>query len=154
MDEVMLYTIRYNSCVNQYCSFSHFQGTPFILQPTCVCVIVILLHCSFSQVECSKRVGVNASLWRKWMLQLVTFINAQNGSILDGLLIWKTNIDKHFEGMRLLMLCFTTLMYLSIQPGLEECAICYSIVHGSNYELPTQVRRECISCLNLPVTSC
>ena len=74
--------------------------------------------------------------WMKWMLQLLTFINsqaqqprhrwpaltaAQNGSILDGLLLWKSNIDKYFEGV-------------------EECAICYSIIHGTNCQLPKQVR--------------
>jgi len=34
------------------------------------------------------------------MLQMVTFLNNQNGSILDSLLLWRRNVDKRFEGKR------------------------------------------------------
>ena len=55
------------------------------------------------------------------MLQLSVFMSNQNGSVLDALKTWKQNVDKKFEGM-------------------EECTVCFSIVHGSNYQLPTVVR--------------
>ncbi len=45
----------------------------------------------------------------------------QNGSLLDSILLWKSNIDKRFDGV-------------------EDCVICYAIVHGTNYKLPTEVR--------------
>lgn len=48
----------------------------------------------------------------------------QNGSVLDGLQLWKRNVDKHFEGV-------------------EECYICYSVLHGSSYQLP---RKQCRTC--------
>ena len=48
----------------------------------------------------------------------------QNGSILEGLLLWKTNLDKHFA-------------------GLDDCMICFSIIHGSNYSLPKMICRTC-----------
>lgn len=56
----------------------------------------------------------------------------QNGSILDSLLLWRRNVEKRFE-------------------GIEECAICYSIVHGSNCELPTQ---KCFTCKHAFHSSC
>ena len=37
--------------------------------------------------------------WRKWMLQLTTFLIHQNGSIHEGLNLWKKNVDKRFEGV-------------------------------------------------------
>lgn len=46
-----------------------------------------------------KRVGVDTGQWRKWMLQLTTFLTHQNGTILDGLNLWRKNVDKRFEGV-------------------------------------------------------
>jgi len=75
-------------------------------------------------VESGKRVGVETGQWRKWMLQLTTFLTHQNGSILDGLSVWKRNVDKRFEGV-------------------EECYICFYILHGSNHQLPKLGCRTC-----------
>ncbi|XP_078471670.1 E3 ubiquitin-protein ligase listerin isoform X1 [Lampetra planeri] len=75
-------------------------------------------------VECGKRVGVASQQWWNWMLQLSTFLTHQNGSIMDGLALWKANVDKRFEGV-------------------EECTICYSVIHGSNYSLPRKACRTC-----------
>jgi len=75
-------------------------------------------------VEGGRKVGVTANQWRNWMLQLTTFLMHQNGSILDGLTLWKRNVDKRFEGV-------------------EECYICYYVLHGSNYQLPKLSCRTC-----------
>uniref|UniRef100_UPI00398EDAED E3 ubiquitin-protein ligase listerin isoform X2 n=1 Tax=Pristiophorus japonicus TaxID=55135 RepID=UPI00398EDAED len=75
-------------------------------------------------VESGKRVGVAVQQWRNWMLQLNTFLNLQNGSIMEGLALWKSNVDKRFE-------------------GIEECMICFSVIHGSNYSLPKKACRTC-----------
>ena len=69
------------------------------------------------EVECGSKLGVGEALWRKWLLQMKTLMDSKNGSIADGILQWKDNVDKHFE-------------------GIEECSICYSIVHLSNGSLP------------------
>jgi len=75
-------------------------------------------------VESGRRVGVDTGQWRKWMLQLTTFLTHQNGTILDGLKLWKRNVDKRFEGV-------------------EECYICFYILHGSNHQLPKLGCRTC-----------
>lgn len=54
----------------------------------------------------------------------VFFSLPKNGSIRDGIMSWKSNVDKAFEGV-------------------EECYICFSIVHSSNYDLP---KRSCKTC--------
>ena len=66
------------------------------------------------EVDGSKKVGVPAAQWRNWMLQMVTYTSNQNGSIFDAFMLWKTNIEKKFE-------------------GLEDCSICYSVIHFSMY---------------------
>ncbi|XP_064628174.1 E3 ubiquitin-protein ligase listerin-like [Lineus longissimus] len=75
-------------------------------------------------VVVGKRVGVADTQWRNWMLQMTTFLNHQNGSIIEGLKLWKKNVDKRFEGV-------------------EDCMICFSVIHGSNYQLPKLLCRTC-----------
>ncbi|KAL0994924.1 hypothetical protein UPYG_G00129370 [Umbra pygmaea] len=75
-------------------------------------------------VESGRRVGVAVQQWRNWMLQLSTYLTHQNGSIMEGLALWKTNVDKRFEGV-------------------EDCTICFSVIHGSNYSLPKKACRTC-----------
>merc|ERR1711978_162988 len=57
-------------------------------------------------------------------VQLTTFLQHQNGSIVDGLSVWKRNIDKRFEGV-------------------EECYICFFVLHGTNHQLPKAACRTC-----------
>lgn len=113
-------------------------------------------------VESGRRVGVAVQQWRNWMLQLSTYLThqvqrktkhaeyglrtsshpcqrsllelphdsektmfcVQNGSIMEGLALWKNNVDKRFE-------------------GIEDCMICFSVIHGSNYSLPKKGCRTC-----------
>ncbi|XP_029435039.1 E3 ubiquitin-protein ligase listerin [Rhinatrema bivittatum] len=75
-------------------------------------------------VESGKRVGVAVQQWRNWTLQLNTYLTHQNGSIMEGLALWKNNVDKRFE-------------------GIEDCMICFSVIHGSNYSLPKKACRTC-----------
>uniref|UniRef100_A0A8C2HSQ5 E3 ubiquitin-protein ligase listerin n=1 Tax=Cyprinus carpio TaxID=7962 RepID=A0A8C2HSQ5_CYPCA len=75
-------------------------------------------------VESGRRVGVAVQQWRNWMLQLNTYLTHQNGSILEGLSLWNNNVDKRFEGV-------------------EDCMICFSVIHGSNYSLPKKACRTC-----------
>ena len=55
-----------------------------------------------------------------------------DGSISDALLQWKANVDKVFEGV-------------------EECPICYMIVHASTGHLP---KLECKTCHNKFHSAC
>ena len=77
------------------------------------------------QVNTLRRAGVGAAQWRYWILQMTMMLQHQNGSVADALLLWKQKVDKRLD-------------------GLEECMICFSIVHGSNAQsLP---KLECKTC--------
>lgn len=43
---------------------------------------------------------------------------------MDGLKLWKNNIDKRFEGV-------------------DECMICFYVLHGTNFQLPRITCRTC-----------
>ncbi|PIK47997.1 putative E3 ubiquitin-protein ligase listerin [Apostichopus japonicus] len=90
--------------------------------------LVILLPTNYPlgiiTVESGKKIGVSAAQWRNWMLQLTTYLTKQNGTIMDGLALWRQNVDKRFE-------------------GIEECTICYSVIHGANCSLPKIGCRTC-----------
>lgn len=67
-----------------------------------------------------QRMGVSADQWNRWTMQMVSYIANENGSLLDAVKLWKKNVDKKFEGV-------------------EECPVCYSVIHSSNYQTPNTV---------------
>jgi hypothetical protein len=75
-------------------------------------------------VSSVRRLGVSEQEWRNWLIQLTTYLTHQNGSIMESLQIWKKNVDKKFSGV-------------------EECTICYAVIHGTNYQLPKKKCRTC-----------
>lgn len=75
-------------------------------------------------VECTRKLGVTESRLRKWMLSMAAFVRNQNGAIAEAVHIWKRNIDREFEGV-------------------EECPICYSIIHTTNHGLPRLACKTC-----------
>ncbi|KAL1458990.1 hypothetical protein WDU94_011009 [Cyamophila willieti] len=72
------------------------------------------------RVDSSKNLFPNT----QWIKQITKFLIHANGSICDGLISWKSNMDKKFEGV-------------------EECYICFCILHARNHELP---RKSCRTC--------
>ncbi|EFO25535.2 hypothetical protein LOAG_02947 [Loa loa] len=71
-----------------------------------------------------ERAIVSRETRRKWLLQLTMFLIHQNGSIVDAVLMWAGNIEKHMEGA-------------------EDCTICMMIVHSRTYQLPRVRCKQC-----------
>ena len=76
------------------------------------------------KVECSRSVGISALRLRKLLLSITAFLANRNGTLLEAVEFWKENIEKEFEGM-------------------EECPICYSIVHATNHSIPKMKCKTC-----------
>ena len=78
--------------------------------------MIIKLPSSFPlrQVEVDSgpggRAGVTDARWRAWLLSASAVMFAQNGSVLDAVMVFKKNIGAHFEGV-------------------EDCAICKCLSH-------------------------
>ncbi|RLU22515.1 hypothetical protein DMN91_004793 [Ooceraea biroi] len=82
-------------------------------------------------VEPGQHAGGTAN-WRNCHMQLSIFLTHQNGSVWDGLIMWKRNLDKKFAGV-------------------EECYICFSIFHISTYQIP---KLSCHTCRKKFHTPC
>ncbi|GJM88057.1 hypothetical protein PR202_ga04076 [Eleusine coracana subsp. coracana] len=75
-------------------------------------------------VDCTRILGISEVKRRKWLLSLTSFVRNQNGAIAEAIRTWKSNFEKEFEGV-------------------EECPICYSILHTSNHSLPKLACKTC-----------
>eukprot|EP00158_Paraphelidium_tribonemae_P009611 Partr_v1_DN28908_c1_g1_i9_m26109 putative listerin E3 ubiquitin protein ligase 1 len=70
------------------------------------------------------KVGVSDERWRRWLLNCNMVLASQNGSIKDALDIFRQNLEKHFD-------------------GIEDCAICYSVIGALDRSLPNKTCKIC-----------
>ncbi|KAL9224180.1 hypothetical protein vseg_000242 [Gypsophila vaccaria] len=75
-------------------------------------------------VECTRSLGISEVKQRKWLLSLMAFVQNKNGALAEAIRIWKSNFDKEFDGV-------------------EECPICYSVIHTANHSLPRLACKTC-----------
>lgn len=75
------------------------------------------------KVNCGQQIGDKLQS-RVVVMQLSIFLTHQNGSIWDGLSLWKRNLDRKFDGV-------------------EECYVCYSVIHQETCQLPTKSCQTC-----------
>ncbi|CAG9765141.1 unnamed protein product [Ceutorhynchus assimilis] len=61
---------------------------------------------------------------KQWLLQIKKCVLHQNGKIWDGLSLWNSNLDRKFD-------------------GIEECYICYAVLHSGANQLPKLTCRTC-----------
>ncbi|VDL79842.1 unnamed protein product [Nippostrongylus brasiliensis] len=54
---------------------------------------------------------------KKWQLQLTKYLFHQNGSTVEGIMMWRRNVDRDVEGA-------------------EACSICMMTIHMTNHQLP------------------
>lgn len=87
---------------------------------------------SSSDISGGERLGISESKWRSWLLATQLFFKSENINILEGIMLWRQNVEKSFEGM-------------------EPCPICYSIFHPSDRSLPGP---SCKTCRNKYHPSC
>ncbi|EFC45004.1 zf-C3HC4 domain-containing protein [Naegleria gruberi] len=80
------------------------------------------------QIESNEHSAVDENKYRKWILKMTTMLFSQvtSNGVSDVLVLWKENLDKHFQGV-------------------EPCPICYSVVSGRDHQIP---KVECKICHN------
>ncbi|KAJ7982619.1 E3 ubiquitin-protein ligase listerin [Quillaja saponaria] len=90
--------------------------------------LVIRLPASYPlravDVDCTRSLGISEVKQRKWLMSMMLFVRNQNGALAEAIGIWKHNFDKEFEGV-------------------EECPICYSVIHTTNHSLPRLACKTC-----------
>ena len=64
--------------------------------------LVVRLPASYplgaAELDCAKRVGISEARLRKWMLTVSSILQHQNGAVAEGLMLWRSNIDREFKG--------------------------------------------------------
>lgn len=75
------------------------------------------------KVECKKHIGGKFQA-REIVKQLSIYLTHQNGRLYNGIFIWKRNLDRKYEGV-------------------EECYVCYSVIHQENLQLPRLTCKTC-----------
>ncbi|KAJ0075996.1 hypothetical protein Patl1_35096 [Pistacia atlantica] len=90
--------------------------------------LVIRLPASYPlrpvDVDCMRSLGISEVKQRKWLMSMMLFVQNQNGALAEAIRIWKRNFDKEFEGV-------------------EECPICYSVIHTVSHGLPRLACKTC-----------
>ncbi|KAK6527828.1 hypothetical protein TWF694_004804 [Orbilia ellipsospora] len=76
------------------------------------------------EVKGVRRVAVSEKQWKSWLLTCQAVIALQGGSIVDGLTLFQRNVKLHLDGV-------------------EECAICYSILAQVERTLPSKACGTC-----------
>lgn len=77
-------------------------------------------------VQCSftNKTGVEENTGRRWLLTVNGMCQSNNCNLVQTLKFWQSNVDKKFS-------------------GIEECPICYSVIHSSTHSLPKMPCRTC-----------
>jgi len=77
-------------------------------------------------VDVGQQIKISERQKNKWALAIRNLLQIRNGDIISAVLLWKSNIDKEIEGV-------------------EECFICYCVLHPTDKSLP---RMPCKNCKN------
>nr|CAD7403615.1 unnamed protein product [Timema cristinae] len=96
-------------------SSNYFEVTSVKVHPTAREVVAVY-HVDEVSLELSIQLPLNHPLGPV-VVESSKQDGGHNGSLWDGLALWKSNLDKRFE-------------------GIEECYICFSVIHGSNFQIP------------------
>ncbi|XP_065324107.1 uncharacterized protein LOC135931136 isoform X1 [Gordionus sp. m RMFG-2023] len=83
------------------------------------------------QITCDKKSGINQTQWRTWLLQLNALIIYRDGSILDGLKLWKRNVDRYVKGAASCMICFSMIDPKDYSLGKNTCPQCKNKYHST-----------------------
>ncbi|GMG39410.1 unnamed protein product [Ambrosiozyma monospora] len=70
------------------------------------------------------RIGVDEKKWKSWILACRYVINLQNGTILEAIKHFKSNVQLNFQDY-------------------DDCAICYSILNAVDHSTPNKVCTTC-----------
>jgi len=102
----------------------------------CSVEIQIILPTTFPldnvEIVCTKQLGIKQERWKRWVLQITTLLSSKDGTLLDALRTFKSNLDQEFLGV-------------------EACPICYTVLHVADNSLP---KLKCSTCKNGFHTKC
>jgi hypothetical protein len=84
------------------------------------------------EVNCRKLVGIKQDKWRRWAVQIVALLSSRDGSLREGIMLWKHNVDETMDGV-------------------EPCPICYTVIQNTDRSMPNL---SCRTCKNMFHSKC
>jgi hypothetical protein len=82
------------------------------------------------EVECVTKLCVPEAKWRRWSFQIIQLLGNQDGTIIEGVLLWKKNLENEFDGVEPCPICYSTLHYKSMSLPAMTCPTCSNKFHA------------------------
>ena len=82
------------------------------------------------EVECVTKLCVPEAKWRRWSFQIIQLLGTQDGTIIEGVLLWKKNLENEFDGVEPCPICYSTLHYKSMSLPAMTCPTCSNKFHA------------------------
>ncbi|KAJ3344905.1 hypothetical protein HDU91_007521 [Kappamyces sp. JEL0680] len=78
-----------------------------------------------------RQAGISDARWRGWLLAVASVMMGHNGSIADALQLFKKNVALHFEGIEDCAICYSVISLADRSTPQKACRVCKHVFHGS-----------------------
>ena len=75
--------------------------------------------------------GISDARWRGWLLAVSSIMIGHNGSVADSLAQFKKNVSMHFEGIEDCAICYSVISLADRSTPQKACRVCKHVFHGS-----------------------
>ncbi len=75
--------------------------------------------------------GISDARWRGWLLAVSSVMMGHNGSVADSLAQFKKNVSMHFEGIEDCAICYSVISLADRSTPQKACRVCKHVFHGS-----------------------
>jgi hypothetical protein len=110
----------------------------YIIEEAALDIVIKLPTCyplRLSEVQTGtaggKMAGINEGRFRSWLLSVSSVMIGQNGSIVDALMLFKKNVSLHFEGIEDCAICYSIISVTDRSTPQKSCRVCKHVFHGS-----------------------
>ena len=78
-----------------------------------------------------RHAGISESRWRAWLLSISSVMISQYGSVADALMLFRKNVSLHFEGIEDCAICYSVISPVDRSTPQKSCRVCKHVFHGS-----------------------
>ncbi|BGP23081.1 ubiquitin-protein ligase E3 [Rhodotorula toruloides] len=82
------------------------------------------------EIKDVRKVGVTEKQWRAWLLAMQQVITSQSAAIADAILLFKRNVQLHFEGVESCAICYSTVSTIDRTLPSKKCKTCGQVFHA------------------------
>ncbi|BGP30376.1 hypothetical protein JCM10296v2_002130 [Rhodotorula toruloides] len=83
------------------------------------------------EIKDVRKVGVTEKQWRAWLLAMQQVITSQSAAVADAILLFKRNVQLHFEGVESCAICYSTVSTMDRTLPSKKCKTCSQVFHAA-----------------------